>query len=208
MATEYKVKEGDCISSIAAKYGLFPDTIWDDPANQQLKDERKDPNVLKPGDVLVVPDKRLKEESGGTEQRHKFRKKAGTTMLRMQLLDDEGPRANLAYTVEIDGHFVSGTTDADGKLEHAIPSSARRGNLLVEGEDPLPLALGELDPVNTLSGVQARLQNLGYDCDGVDGKDSPQTQGAIREFQKDNGLDESGVVDDATRDKLVEAHGS
>lgn len=55
MATEYKVKQGDCISSIAAKYGHVPDAIWNDPANRQLKEEREDPNVLKPGDVSFIP---------------------------------------------------------------------------------------------------------------------------------------------------------
>jgi N-acetylmuramoyl-L-alanine amidase len=208
MPTEHRIRQGECISSIAARHGLSAEAIWDDPANAALKEDRQDFNVLYPGDVLVIPDRELKEESGGTEERHRFRKKAGTTLLRMQLLDEEGPRANLAYTLEIDGHFLSGTTDGDGKLEHPIPAGASSGSLLVEGEDPLPLSLGDLDPIATVKGVQERLLNLGYECGPVDGQDGPRTQDALRQFQRENDLEESGEADDATRDKLVEVHGS
>lgn len=60
---KYKVKQGDSICSIAFEHGLFPDTIWNDAKNSSLKQERKDPNVLYPGDVVYVRDKEEKQAS-------------------------------------------------------------------------------------------------------------------------------------------------
>jgi N-acetylmuramoyl-L-alanine amidase len=37
---KYKVKPGDCVSSIAHRNGLFWETVWNHPENQSLKSER------------------------------------------------------------------------------------------------------------------------------------------------------------------------
>ena len=79
----YTVKQGDCISSIAQKHGLFWDKVWNHPKNANLQERRKDPNVLSPGDVVFVPDKDEKEESGATEQRHRFKRKGVPEKLRI-----------------------------------------------------------------------------------------------------------------------------
>jgi hypothetical protein len=86
MATEHKVKQGEDIYTIAADFGIHPDTIWNHSANRELKELRKHPGILNPGDRVVIPDKQPREETGATGECHVFRKKTGTVKLKMRLL--------------------------------------------------------------------------------------------------------------------------
>jgi peptidoglycan hydrolase-like protein with peptidoglycan-binding domain len=56
--------------------------------------------------------------------------------------------------------------------------------------------------------VQQRLNNLGYDAGPPDGQLTPQTQGAIRQFQSDVGLPASGQADASTVAALRSTYGS
>lgn len=82
---QHTVRDGDCITSIAYEYGLYWETIWEDSQNSQLRQQREDPNVLRPGDVVFVPGPGLREEVGETEQRHRFRRKGVPIKLRLRL---------------------------------------------------------------------------------------------------------------------------
>jgi hypothetical protein len=204
----YTVKQGDCISSIAFKYGFFPDTIWNDSKNSDLKQRRNDPNVLFPGDEVWIREKEHKEESCATEKRHRFKRKGVPEFLIVQLKIDDEPIANEPYVLEIDGALSEGRTDGDGKVEITIPPNANKGKItLRESGDEYELELGCLDPITEISGVQARLRNLGFECGPIDGKLGSKTQSALREFQKHNKLDATGDLDDETRQKLKESHG-
>src|SRR5438552_1759525 len=101
MAINYQVQQGDCISSIASEHGFFPDTIWNHPNNVRLKEKRLNPNALMPGDVVFVPDLRLKEVRGATNQVHKFRVKNTPAKLHLQFMFQGKPRANVPYTLTI-----------------------------------------------------------------------------------------------------------
>jgi N-acetylmuramoyl-L-alanine amidase len=199
----HTVAQGECFSSIAAQFGFTVDTLWNLPENAQLKANRKDPNVLYPDDVVFVPDPRPKEVSCATEKRHPFVKKGSPAKLKIRLLDGQQPRANVAYKLQIDGVWVDGTTDSNGYLEQPLPPSAKKGQLLV-GEGPTQdvhdLDFGFVDPIETDSGVAKRLRDLGYET----GSD-PSI--AIRGFQADQGLEVTGQVDDAFKQKLSEVFG-
>ena len=206
---EYKVKQGDCLSSIASRHGLFWDKVWNHPKNAKLKEQRKDPNILYPGDVVFVPDKEKKEESGATEQKHRFRKKGVPEQLRLQLMVGDQPLANERYVLNINGRLMEGATDQDGKLEQFIPPNAKQVLLWIgDMAEEYALDLGHLDPVTEVKGLQARLKNLGYDCGPVDGILGPKTSATLCQFQKAQGLAESGKSDQPTRNALLRIYGS
>jgi hypothetical protein len=203
----YIVKQGDCISSIANRHGLFWEKVWNHPQNAKLKEKRKDPNILHPGDVVFVPDKEEKQESGATEQRHRFCEKGVPEKLRIKLMAGDEPIANENYVLDIDGDLRSGTTDGEGNLKETIPPNAKRAKLwLGEEKQEYEIDLGHLDPVSEITGVQARLNNLGFYCGTVDGIKGPKTTAALKRFQKKHGLKETGEVDEKTRDELKNAH--
>jgi N-acetylmuramoyl-L-alanine amidase len=205
---KHKVKQGECILSIAENNGFFWETLWKLPENTELKQKRKDPNVLSPGDEVFIPDKQEKTENCATEQKHQFRKKGGPALIRLRLLDFGKPRANLKYTLDIDGQLFSGTTDKQGHIEHFIPPDAQKGALqLGKNREPFDLNLGAMDPIDTIEGVQKRLNNLGFDCCDPNGVMNEETKYAIKEFQKKYQLTEDGQVNAETRDKLKEIHG-
>ena len=200
-----KVGSGETTSSLAKKNGFFWRTIWDHPENAELKAKRKDPNVLFEDDDIFIPEKQIKEVSKGTEAEHTFKLKGEPAKLKLQLLKNGKPRANEEYVLDIDGTLTDGKTDGDGKVEHFIPPDAKSGRLIMKnGKEAYDLQLGYLDPVDLITGVQQRLNNLGYDCGGEMGELGERTREALRKFQADNQLQETGEPDNATKAKLKE----
>ncbi|GMU84066.1 MAG: hypothetical protein AMXMBFR47_39360 [Planctomycetota bacterium] len=206
---EHVVKPGECVSSIAKEAGHFWETIWNDPANAEIRTERKDPNVLLPDDKLHVPALREKWEPRPTEQRHRFRRRGEPAMLRLVLQVDNVPLANKAYTLEVDGNKYEGTTDAMGQLVQPISPNAKHGRLIV-GEErwEFEIQLGYTDPGENLVGVQKRLANLGFYCGRIDGEWDDLCRSELRKFQKLHGLAETGEPDANTRETLKSVHGS
>ena len=220
---KYTVKQGDCISSIAFAYNLFPKTIWDHADNAELRKLRKDPNALFPGDSLIIPEKQLKEEQCQSEQKHRFRRKGVPERLRIQFLtgdeEDDAPRKAIPYTLDIttkSGRPVprkEGKTDNDGFLDEKIPPDASKGIIVLdegENEEVYEIMLGHIDPIDTPSGIKARLENLGYECGEDDNTLDQMTIEAIRMFQADNDLkilpSDFTEIDQDTLDKLEELY--
>jgi N-acetylmuramoyl-L-alanine amidase len=201
----HEVEQGDCITSISQQYGFFWDTIWNHADNAELKELRKDPNALLAGDVVVIPDKRQKEESCATEEKHKFKLKGVPAKLKIRLMLDDLPRKNEPYRLSIDhGPWIEGTTDGDGFLEQPLPPGAMQGILKIGTGlrvDEYKLALGTLDPIDTDSGIKGRLHGLGYHIEGDD------MGPALSAFQKKEQLTVTGTADDQTRDLLKQRFG-
>jgi hypothetical protein len=206
----HRVLPGDCIASIAAHHDYADwQAIWDHPAHAELRALRRSPSVLLDGDVVVLPDKLPAEVEVESGKLHRFRVRVPQVRLRLELNDRRGAAlASRRFEILVDGQTLSGTTDASGRLDEAIPALAKEARLRLFLDDDrvleVPLAVGHLDPEDTTSGVRQRLRNLGYLRERSPSDDVIER--ALREFQRDNGLEATGTADDATRDHLRTAH--
>lgn len=212
MPFNHTVEKGDCMTSIASQYGFGKyETIYNDSANSQFKQDNPNPDQLKPGSVVVIPDRKEKKFNKPADASHKFKVKIPKAKLKLELKDDQGHAlANKKYRLTIGNTIVEETTDGSGKIDKDIPPEARYGTLTVWMDEnnsaaqvfQFPLELGALEPETTISGAQQRLQNLGYDCGGITGVLDETTKDAIKAFQKANSLTVNGDLDDPTKNKL------
>jgi N-acetylmuramoyl-L-alanine amidase len=163
MARLHLVAQGEHASGIAEQYGFGSfDVIWQHAENKALRDKRKDPNVLLPGDEIYIPDAQLKQLTVPSEKRHTIVVHRPKAKLRLVLLDALGdPIANVKGDLTLKSEKKPVTTDGEGLIEVEIPLSEKTAVLEVEGL-VYDLAIGHLDPENTATGADSRLVNLGY----------------------------------------------
>jgi hypothetical protein len=159
VATDHEVRQGECIGSLAFQNGFIWTTLWNHPQNAALKAKRKDPNLLHPGDVVHIPDFRVKEQACATDKRHKFKLKNVPAKLHMRLLEDDKeedqaapsgggdaqhedpdfqpktgkkkPRVNVPYVLDIDGVLTNGRSDGDGFIKIPLSPDASTGRLIL-----------------------------------------------------------------------------
>lgn len=204
--TRHTVTPGDTLASLAAQHGFARGAcLYDHPDNAPLRESRTNPDVLAPGDVVEIPDPTPKQVHLHVDARHRFRVTRPRHSLR---LHPQGPGG-----ASLDGWryvLVAGETRfegvLDGPLEHPIPLGTTEATLEVLPDDENAAALvwnlevGQLEPIETVAGVQARLNNLGFSAGAVDADEGPKTAQALRRFQAAHDLD----VDGTRHDQLVE----
>jgi len=207
---DHMVKPGECLLTIAAKAGHYWETVWKHDANAPLR-EARDPFVLYPGDRVTIPPKRLKTVTRPPEQTHRFKKRGIPYKVRMRMLDGREARSGQPWKANIGPHTLEGQTDGEGVLEFFVPPGARTATLtLGSGETATvyQLEFARLDPPQSVGGAQSRLNALGYDCGTPDGVLNVPTRESLAAFQARHDLPETGELDEATINMLVEVHGS
>jgi hypothetical protein len=205
----HTVKPGDTLIGLAAKHGLKDWTvIANAPENAELKKVRPDPGMLKAGDKVFIPNREMRHEPSATDAKHTFKVSKPKAWLRVVVHDADGaPIASKPFQLTVAGTVVKkGDLPADGLLEVPVPVDAVEGRLtvwLTESQtETWDLRIGHMEPLDELSGVQARLNNLGFDCGDPTGVMNDKTAAAIRAFQQRVGLEVTGTVDDALKKKL------
>jgi hypothetical protein len=210
MPVRHLVRMGDCLASIAKQYGFVdPRVIYEHPDNAQLRERRPDPELLCPGDLVVVPDPRPRSVTLATERRHTIVVQQPRVVIKVRVVLDRPHHYELRA-----GHQVStGTTDGRAPLEQRVPADLEDARLTLwpaeDGRDrrrasELELQLGQLQPADELLGIRQRLRNMGFllaTSEGAEGEAD-----AIMRFQRSVGLEPSGVVDSPTRQRLVAEH--
>ena len=215
MGKTHKVERGQTIIDIAANYGFRNwEPVWQDSANDKLRGKRNSPFLLAEGDELTIPDKNPKEFSCQTNLRHSFRVRTLKELFRTRLLDVAGqPLGGRKYEFTAGSKTTAGTSDGDGLLMEEVPVTANKATLkvwLVPGDDSSAISwdvkFGYLEPIDTVHGIKARLNNLGYDCDTDKNEIDDKTKAALKHFQTDQGLPVTGEADDATKEALRNMH--
>lgn len=213
----HTVRQQETVLQIARRTGVPWKKIWDHPDNRELKQQRdENPDILRPGDEVAIPEFEKKEETCASDQKHRFRAELPMRRIKLRILDEDGePLENHTYKLEWPGEVREG--DASEPIDELIPVTIKKATLKILDEDKIvqwewPLSLDELDPVkddddDKVSGVQARLGNLGYEAGTVDGKLDDELRKAIEEFQDDNDMDRTGEPADII-EKLEELYGS
>lgn len=218
MSVRHTVRQGECLTSLAARYGFpSPDALHDHPDNAGLKEARPGPHLLRPGDVVLVPEREPRAEPCATGREHRFRVRVPRRVLKVRVGDGAGGfLSGKRYELVVEGSTepaLAGTIPDGGLIEHELPASTERLRLRVWVHDDAvdadlvyPIGLGHLDPHDTLSGVRARLSNLGYGPLSGDHEPDDALREAVAAFQEREGLDVTGELDDATRARIEGSH--
>ena len=187
------VRQGECLSKIAHQYQTGWKRVWNDPKNQALRQKRKSPNILFPGDQLVVPGVDVHEMTVPTDASYRLRIEANAKVkVKLRLLDEKRELMKDALCqIFADEVLVLEKKVNDGMLECELPITAKQvilqatvGRRCVERV----LQVSALDPADQISGVQARLSNLGWYNGEIDGQESELLAAAIQDFRDETGL--------------------
>ncbi len=211
----YVIKQGDYLTRLAHRLGFVPEEVWNDPKNAELKAQRSDPDTLKSGDIVFIPDVPKKKNPYTSESSNTFVAKVPKLPVSLTLDHNGEPIADEKFVVRgLDEEF-EGTTDAEGTVAFEVDVNLKEVVVeLVDKKRSYRMLLGNLDPVDEPSGARQRLMQLGIYSATLEGEDQyvahnpKQLAAALKAFQKKSDLELTGELDEATVSALRDAYGS
>jgi hypothetical protein len=214
---EHEAKQGDWFAKIVKRqgYGNAWKPIYQSADNSDFRKICPEPDLLIPGETCVLPDKNEGEETKATEKKWPFELAPSKAQLHVVILRPNGqPLKSTAYQIVFHGAGVEGQTfkkktDGSGAVKCDITTDVETATLTIDGQT-FELLVGHLEPATTTKGVQARLQNLNYHIQAIDGASGAgtATEAAVKAFQQNYSLsDPAGVAEKATKNRLKTVYG-
>ncbi|MEZ5511992.1 MAG: peptidoglycan-binding protein [Gammaproteobacteria bacterium] len=217
MATQHTVKQGENLGKIAKQYkiGDWKD-IYLHPSNADFRKKRPNPNIICPGDVIFIPEKKGQTVTVRTGSSHRFVVCRAYQELKLKLVDDNlNPLPNIKACYDLGQGEQTAATDRLGMLtiQVADPDLQTLSLKLYADEDPetpshyYDVKLSYLDAADSLAGLQGRLNALGFDCGVVDGIYGKQTKAGISGYQKHKGMVVDGQASAAVYAAVAKDYG-
>lgn len=215
---KHTVVQGENLTRIAKKYGFVDyKDIYGHASNVDFRALRVNPSNIYPGDVLTIPDLQKGKQSATTGGKSSYKlNSSAVETLNIKIQDINAVvYSELKVELLVEGSVIDVEIGNDGVLKVEVPERAEKGILKLflneKVDDPthvFELLLGHLDPVEAVSGVQARCNALSFNCGDVDGIMGDKTESGLRAFQDEYGLEVDGIPGPLTQDKLRAVYGS
>ncbi|MBU2894053.1 peptidoglycan-binding protein [Colwellia sp. D2M02] len=217
MTQQHTVAQGETLLRIARQYGYKTSTaLYNHPSNAEFKALRPDPNLIFPGDIITIPAKKEKFMPLRASSINTFVVQNEKEYFRLKVFYEDGRDiTGKRIVLNIGSQTIDTVLPTDGLVEVELNENdtltAQIDLYLKEGETTpsksFTAQVGELDPVDTLSGVQARCNLLGFDCGKVDGINGAKTKAGVKGFQFVHGLEVDAIAGKKTKAKLKQVYG-
>ncbi|MCK5791810.1 MAG: peptidoglycan-binding protein [Ketobacter sp.] len=205
MSIIHIVKPGENLAKIARRHKIANwRDIYHHADNAQLRKRRPNPNILFAGDEVFIPEQKQKSVYVRTGAKHRFVVKEGEPQTLVFRLTDHGgrPMPNVAVDFQLDGRSQTRVSNHSGEIQIVVKKTDIEEFPLNVYADPAAeqpshrfiVKPGFLDPVDTVSGIQARLNSLGHDCGVADGIYGNKTKAGIESFEQANDLPVTGQI--------------
>jgi N-acetylmuramoyl-L-alanine amidase len=164
----YVICDSDHLLQVAHKFGFDPDEVWNDPSNADLRKLRPDFNVLLAGDVLYIPDqvdKPVTFHNLAVGSTNSFvAPNPPKVSVSVRFIDANGStHTSKSFTIEELPELQGLKTTDEGVATFSVPVNLGRATLVFdETGEARSLWIASMDPIDTLSGIFKRLQNLGF----------------------------------------------
>lgn len=218
MTQQHIVAQGETLLRIAKQYGYQTSkALYNHPSNAEFKALRPDPNLIYPGDKITIPPKKEKFIPLRTNSINSFVVQNEKEYFRLQIIHEDGDDiTGKRIVITIGSQTIDTVLPSNGLIEVELnenDSLTGQVDLYLKEDQSSPsesftAQVGHLDPIDTLSGVQARCNLLGFDCGTVDGINGSKTKAGVRDFQYEHDLEVDGIAGAKTKAKLQQVFGS